>query len=333
MKKRKKIFLPFKVKDIGGTSIFAKKFSKAIKKEGYDVVFEHCDDYDILFIIVDCPLKYVFEAKQKNKKIVQRLDGCYYPVVSGWKYLLMNLKPKIIHNFFADFVVYQSKYSKYSCNNFLGKSKKGKWTIIYNGVDTKRFSQKGAKVKIKDNPSQKIIFTASRFRRDDQIVPIVEGVKELQKTRKDFKLLVAGTLSPNLDKIKKNTKYIKFLGKIPNEDLPKYERSSDIFIQTHLNPPCPNNIIEAITIGLPVCGMNDGSMTELVKNHKTGELLPTKGDAYFKPRKYNAELMAKALNKMLDNIDSYKKALKKQEERFNINQMINKYVEVFKQIR
>src|SRR5215204_1312230 len=106
-----KIFLPFQVKDIGGPSTFAKKFQLGMEELGHTVVYDYCNDYDVLFLIVQCPLKYLIDAKRRGKKIVQRLDGTYYWTVSGWKFPLLNAKATYIRHLFTDFTVYQSDFS------------------------------------------------------------------------------------------------------------------------------------------------------------------------------------------------------------------------------
>jgi glycosyltransferase involved in cell wall biosynthesis len=135
-----KIFFPFRGKDIGGTSIFAKKFKNGMEKLGHEVFFHYRPDYDILFMIAQAPFKYLLEAKRRKIPIVQRLDGVFYFSVSSWKFPFFNLKAALIRHFFTDFTVYQSQYSRYSAEKFLGKKKDDPSTIIYNGVATDLFS-------------------------------------------------------------------------------------------------------------------------------------------------------------------------------------------------
>lgn len=63
-----KIFVPYPVKDIGGTSIFARKFQKGMEERGHEVFFEYRPDYDYIFAIVVCYPKYLIQAKLKGKK-------------------------------------------------------------------------------------------------------------------------------------------------------------------------------------------------------------------------------------------------------------------------
>jgi len=330
-----KIFIPYKIKDTGGTSTFAKKFKKGLEEKGHEVFFEFRKDYDFLFVIIQCNPLYLLHAKLNKKKIIHRLDGLYYWSVAKWKYPLLNFLPKIIHKFFSDFTVYQSQYSKYCAEKFLGKRKDEKYSIIYNGVDTELFSPEGKKIEnLRDNPDQKIFITASRFRREDQIVPIIEAL-EIYRNRhdKNFKFLIVGDFSGEINDFPEkfnNFTYLKFLGKIPNEDLPKYERSSDVFLMTHLNPPCPNNIIEAMASGLPICGIADGSMREITKLGENSLLTETKGYAFWKRREYDTEKFADNLVEIIKNREIYVKNSRKiAEERFSLDEMLSNYIKLF----
>ena len=57
------------------------------------------------------------------------------------------------------------------------------------------------------------------------------------------------------------------LGPINNSEVARYARGADVFVISHLNPPCPNNVIEAMACGLPIVGTNTGAMSELVNDN------------------------------------------------------------------
>src|SRR3989338_938529 len=331
-----KIFLPFHGKGSAfmGVGTFARKFKSGMEARGHEVFFEYRKDYDILFLIVQAPFKYLWEAKYKKKPIIQRLDGVWYWSVVGWKYPIFNLKAHIIRHFFADFTIYQSQFSKYCVEKFLGKKQDERSAIIYNGVDTNLFSPNGERIEgLRDNPNQHIFFTASSFRRQDQIVPIIEALKRYREKYGDnFKLFVAGPFRGKIENVPAkyaDFKNIRFLGTIKNEDLPKYERSADVFLFTHFNPPCPNNVIEAFACGLPICGIADGAMPELVKHKQTGLLIETKGDAFWKKRSLNLAGFADNLHVLAANKRSYSlNGRSVAKNQFTLSQMIDKYIAV-----
>lgn len=332
-----KIFLPFQTKGIGGTVTFAKKFKKGMEERGHTVFFEEPEEYDILFLVVQAPFKYLFNAKRRGKKIVQRLDGTYYWSVSSWKFPLFNLKAAIIRHFFTDFTIYQSEYSKYCAEKFLGRKQDHPSALIYNGVDLDLFSPIGVKQNVRENPNQQIFFTASAFRRKDQIIPIIKAVEIYKKKYTDnFLLLVAGSFSSELASIPKQWSHcnnIRFLGKIDNDDLPAYERSSDVFLFTHLNPPCPNNIIEAMACGLPICGVADGAMKEIVKTGKNGLLESTSGDAFWNMRDIDTGNFADNIRSIIASRDSFSTESRRiAQERFSLEAMLEQYVKILEKL-
>lgn len=330
------IFLPFTIKGIGGTATFAAKFKEGMEKHGHSVFFEEPADYDILFLIVQAPFRHLWRAKRAGKKIVQRLDGTYYWAVASWRFPLYNLKAALIRHFFADFTIYQSEYSKYCAKRFLGKKKNGPSALIYNGVDLELFSPNGSKTTVRDNPQQQIFFTASAFRREDQIIPVLRALQHYREKYTDnFKFLVAGTFSSTLNHLPEQWaafKNVVFLGKIENEDLPPLERAADVFLFTHLNPPCPNNVIEAMGCGLPICGIADGAMRELVHQGENGLLLPVIGNAFWQQRSYDDEAFADQLHALMQyTVPFGKKSRILAEEKLSLDHMIQNYITALSQ--
>lgn len=328
-----KIFLPFTIRGIGGTATFAKKFQTGMNRAGHEVFLNRPDRYDILLLIVQAPFHYLWDAKKRGRKIIQRLDGTYYWTVASWKFPLFNLKAAIIRHFFADFTVYQSNYSKYSADTFLGRKDQELSALIYNGVDTELFSPIGTKQDLRDTPGQHIFFTASAFRREDQIVPLFEALSLYrEKYQSSFKFLIAGSFTGKASHIPERYRHFKeavFLGKIENADLPAYERAADVFLFSHLNPPCPNNVIEALACGLPVCGMADGAMPEIITPGLDGELAPIEGNGFWKKRNYEPRIFAENLKKITDNQKTYAEAARATaERRFSLETMIKEYTSI-----
>ena len=333
-----KIFIPFEVKDIGGPSSFVTKFKLGLERRGHEVTFQETPDYDILFLIVQAPFKYILKAKRRKIPIVQRLDGVFYWSVSKWMFPLLNLKATLIRHLFTDYTVYQSDYSKYCADRFLGKKLHDQYSIIYNGIDTDLFSPEGSSQKLRDFPEQALFFTASEFRRTDQILPLLKALTLLEASRPgSFKLLIAGHFIRELEGFETKLReypWIHFLGKIENASLPEYERGADVFLFSHLNPPCPNNIIEALACGLPICGVADGAMPELVEDGLEGLLLPTKGNGFWRKRTYDTPLFVENLRGIVENRALFsKQARLKALQKFSLEKMINQYIDFLIKIK
>jgi glycosyltransferase involved in cell wall biosynthesis len=333
------IFCPMKIKPTGGSSSFALKLQAGLSPKGHKVIFSFQKDFDLLLVNASCPLRFLIYAKITGRPIVHRLDGVYYKAsVAGKKYLLYNLPIKIILHFFANFVVYQSEYSKKCCDKFLNVNRFIPKRIIYNGVDTSKFSNRGQTVSLRDFSDQQIFISASRFRRHDQITPLITAFKiYLEKHDRKAKLVIIGNFEGeviNLAQKYKDNKNFSFIGPVPNEKLSAYLRAADIFLFTHLNPPCPNNIIEAMSCGLPICGVADGAMPELTTAGKNSELIPVTTDGFSSPRSLDLDLFADNMSKIYNNAESYSAQSRlKASEKFSNRQMVNSYLDVFNEIR
>ena len=89
-----KICIPFAVQDVGGTSMFFKKFTESLRARDIKVTHNPNDEYDILFVIASCPLRIVFQCKKRKKKIVQRRLRARVIFLNRIKRDLEALKPK-----------------------------------------------------------------------------------------------------------------------------------------------------------------------------------------------------------------------------------------------
>lgn len=328
-----KIFFPFAESDIGGTSVFSRRFTAGMEARGHSVFHDYQEDYDVLFMIVQAPFRWLLDAKRRGKPIVQRLDGTYYWSVASWKFPLYNLKAAIARHSFTDFTIYQSQYSKLCANTFLGKKSNEQSALIYNGVDTKLFSPEGDVATVRDTPEQKVFFSSSDFRRRDQIVPILEALK-IYKERygENFKFVIAGRFRGEVTDIPEQSadfRQVVFLGVVENTHLPAYERAADVYVITHLNPPCPNNVIEALACGLPVCGVDDGAMRELVTDGVTGKLLKTIGTGFWSNRTLDLSQYADQLHHLAEAKTRYTKECRQRAlERFRLEAMLDQYAQV-----
>ncbi len=350
------VFLPIKLTVTGGTSTFARKLQAGLAALGHEVVYtppptRDTLDYDILLASPRAPLHWLLHAKRHRKPIVHRLDGVYYPATTaGWKFPLYNA-PLQLTRALASFVVYQSRYSKYCCDRFLGPSQKSH-TIIYNGVDTALFSPTGEKKNLRDNPDQHVFITTARFRRPDQIVPLLKAFKIYRdEYHSNSKFVIIGNftsrgwldggpppsaqLREHLVGVKAKTgpateKHVEYIGSVPNESLPAYLRAADVFLFSHQNPPCPNNVIEAMASGLPICGVADGAMTELISSGMSGMLLPAGNQGFLRARTLDPKTFAANLNTIMKRRDDYAtNSRARAMKRFRLNDMASRYTAVF----
>lgn len=330
------IFLPIKQQLTGGTSSFARKFKQGMEARGHEVTYNFRPDYDVLLVAASCPLSYLVHAKWHKKKIVHRLDGVHYPTtIAGWFYPLYNF-PLWLARQFVDITIYQSKYAKYCCEKFLGRARSKKGHIIYNGVDTGLFSRttdpfpaRTAGLPLRKGEQDITFLTAQKFRRRDQIEPLIQAVKIFRRRyNKDAKLIVIGDFYGEAlvtkQKYIKNT-WVEFLGPVDHDKLAALHKQADIFLYCHPNSSCPNNVLEAMASGLPIAGVADGAMPEIVQAN--GELIPAPRDGFFKPRQLDLSLFADNLHKIFQNKERYSAASRWVAlEKFSLEKMIGNYL-------
>lgn len=327
------IFLPIKPQLTGGTSSFARKFEQGMKVRGHTVTFTFQSDYDVLLVAASCQIQYLLHAKAHHKRIIHRLDGVHYPTtVAGRLYLAYNF-PIWLARQFADVTIYQSQYAKFCCERFLGKARSEREYVIYNGIDISLFSPpyEGG-VGVVNTAAQAhfpTFLTAQKFRRRDQLEPLIKAVGIFRKKyNKNAKLLVAGNFIEEAVAVReqyKNSDFVEFLGPVNHGQLATLHKKADVFLYCHPNSSCPNNVLEAMASGLPICGVADGAMPEIVQGN--GELIPAPGDGFFKSRELNLEDFADNLYKILENRESYSLASRKiAVEKFSLEVMIEQYL-------
>ena len=122
--------------------------------------------------------------------------------------------------------------------------------VIYNKVDTQRFSDKIKKKFFSDKPT---ILSVGRLIDQKNHHYLIESMKDL-----DAKLLIIGdgpnfkslsSLSKKLDLTNK----IEMIKKVPNEELPEYYVSCDLYAQPMENlGGIPIPVLEAMSCGLPI---------------------------------------------------------------------------------
>jgi glycosyltransferase involved in cell wall biosynthesis len=138
--------------------------------------------------------------------------------------------------------------------------------VIPNGIDLAKFE---GLVRQKNN--QFTVITVARLEK-------VKGLEYLIKAVGDFQLLIIGDGSErkNLESLvtKLNLKdKVKFLGEIPNTEIPGYLAKADCFCVPSLREGFGIVVFEAQAAGLPIVATKVGGILDLVENGQTGLLV------------------------------------------------------------
>jgi len=155
---------------------------------------------------------------------------------------------------------------------------------------------------------------------------LIEIARELIKLNLEFEFLVAGD-GPLRNKIEEQSRSeqlpIKFLGWTNNT--PAMFSLADIMILTSINEGTPISIIEAQRLGKPVVSTNVGSVTEVIRDGKSGFAI-----------EYDAKTFAELIHgfavnpNMLGNFS--KEAISHSSEKFSSERLSLDHVRIYRQI-
>lgn len=270
----------------------------------YATAFEKAKDFDIIHSHWT-PLGMYFQKFVKT------------PVL----HTLHNIPPKkdprweIFSNFKESNVVFISKIEKENSPVDFKKE-----YIVYNGIDVSQF-------KLNLGPKRHFIWIG-RICQKKGIENAIYVAKKM-----GIKLILAGQLQPMYkDYFQKKIKphlneKIKYVGELKQNQLSSFYGSAQGFLYPfEWEEPFGLCMIEAMACGAPVIAFDKGSAREIIKNGKTGFVVPF----FDKKGRKNFEGLISAIKKInqIKRIDCRKWV----EENFSIEKMINNYEKVYYQL-
>lgn len=318
------VYIPFDdYRWLGGPATFMQNLQRYLDRQQYAYI-SSLQNAKAVFFPTSFPLKKLQKVKQQGGYIIQRLDGIYYPSKHGEQYAELNKLIKDIYRHYADMVIFQSRYSQAQCCAMFGERQGCR--IIINGVDKSLFYP--APVAKHTRREGKIRFvTTGRFRNMDMIEPVVQALDMLEG-QFEFELMVIGPvvnaqLGPCFQR-----PYIKHIETLPLPEIAEELRKSDIFLYSHLNPPCPNSVIEAISCGLPVVGFDSGAMAELC--FFSQELLAYVSDDVFQRYEdFDAQALAEKITLAVEHYGHCREAALDHSHLYSFEECGQQYIEVF----
>lgn len=289
-----KIFMGKNIDSPGtGKGFFIQRLAKELSKcSDVEVIRDPERPHDISLHISK------IKIATRAKKNVVRIDGCIMDITKNYKKANKAFK-KAFNS--ADGIIYQTEFCKKACDKFIGRPVCDT-DVIFNGAD----------VHCTDNisPAKKeysnVFLTASRWRPQKRLKDIVETF--LLADKKDSILYVAGDLSKSgtslkwRDRYLNNSKKVTYLGVLSQKQLLSYLKISDAFIHLSWIDWCPNAVVEAIAVGIPVICNNVGGTQELVRPaggivcdiDKPYDLKPCN---LYSPPAFNRDIVISAMNK------------------------------------
>jgi glycosyltransferase involved in cell wall biosynthesis len=192
----------------------------------------------------DVHLNSINGSIKKGARNFLRIDGIYYD-----KERLGKNKPIIKSALSHDHVIFQSQFSKENFEKITGS--KVNSSIVFNGA--KRLAS------ISDSRDRLMIGCSAKWRVNKRLEGIVAAIDiARKKTSKDIRLKVIGEPDVNLPN------FCVCTGKINNKLVQKELSTCQGFVHICHIESCPNSVVEALVVGLPVLCNNIGGTQEIV---------------------------------------------------------------------
>jgi glycosyltransferase involved in cell wall biosynthesis len=184
----------------------------------------------------------------------------------------------------ADLITCDAEHLTYRMTD-LG-ARKEKIKIIYFGVDIHKFNSKqrdvGLKEKLELKSSSPTIISLRNLSPIYDVESLIKAIPLVLSNVPDAKFIIAGdgeqrNYLENLAVSLGVPDSIKFTGRIPNDELPRYVASSDIYVSTSLSDAgLAASTAEAMACELPVVITDFGNNRDWVKDGEGGFIIPTK---------------------------------------------------------
>jgi len=254
------------------------------------------EDLKILKILLDADVFEEMSFKKLKEKLQSKTENIYKKVPKSktnkisarfaWEFT------RAVYNR-ADLVLTPSQTLK---KELKANGIKPRIEVLSNGINLEMFERKT------DYRIRNKILYIGRLGFEKNVEVIIHAVAILAKENKDIILDIVGDGPARLplEKLTKNLglkKNIRFLGFISDEEMKKMHQHYDLFVTASTMETQGLVILEAMTAGLPVLGVNKLAVPELIKNNVNGYVSVP----------HHATDLAKNIKKLLTDSEKLKK--------------------------
>ncbi len=296
------------------------------------------DDFDLLYLVSSAlPMNietWIAAAKARGAKIVLNQDGVAYPAWAGEKHEEINRPLRMALNA-ADWVFYQSRFSRISADRFLQR-RDDRYSILHNPVDTMLFCPP-------EQPRQTEQLTLLLAGNQYEYYRFETALRTLSLLKQSIptvRLLITGQLNwisdlnttgmiaRKLIQELQLEQHIEFIGSYTQREAPVIYRTAHILLHPKYNDPCPTVVIEAMACGLPVVYSNSGGTPELVgQDAGIGIDAECNWERIIMP---SAHELALAVNRIWNDYDRYSAAARARVvTQFDVSRWIQQHDEIF----
>lgn len=320
----------------GGPSSFQLRVRHYLEQHGIKTSnFHDAEKPDCVMVVASTGNVFrLLLEKIRGRKIIHRLDGLNYFSQSRLGSFKVYLRSRVINRlmwfirkYLADHVVYQSdfvrdwwirKYGKVSTSH----------SIIYNGAAiAEQAGDKGSA--ICESHELSLICVEGNIQDDAATVNmLLDTIRGLISESKLSRFYLLGGIGPRLAGAIQEFPMVKVLGRVSREEVAAYQCAGAIHLCLEFNPPCPNSVIESLASGVPVVGLDTGSLHELVGDD-AGVLVKYDGDPFVVNKPVNTAELVEAIKTVALNYSKYSSSARKRAiDHFSIEKMGESYLDV-----
>lgn len=198
--------------------------------------------------------------------------------------------------------------------------------VIYNGIDTDKYSPSHEKDVKKELGVEKYTLTVSRLVKQKGLRYMVEALQDIDQENYKHVVIGQGPEKQSLEELAKKLgveEKLHFTGFVPEEDMTDYYTQAEAFILPSLYEPFGIVLVEAMACKTPVIATVAGGIPEVLGD--TGINIPIR----------SSEEIAKNVNELLNNPEKAKEmgeeGMKRAKQKFEWDKIAEETEETYKQ--
>lgn len=330
---------------VGGMVSFQRKMMAGLAQRGVDVSYDLDDTpYEAVLVIGGTrQLGRLRRARRSGIRIVQRLDGMNWLHRlrrTGLRHFLRaeygNALLALIRSRLADYVIYQSKFSKQWWERVRGSTPVPS-AVMYNGVDLDLYTPHGPHTRQEDRIRLLLVEGSLMGGYEmglEVAFEVVEGIEDAynREAGKFVEVMIAGRVASKVQASwKKRTQVkINWAGLVPAERIPEIDRSAHLLYSADINSACPNSVIEALACGLPVLAYDTGALPEMVPGN-AGRIASYGGDPW-RLDPPDVDALVEGAIEILEDQQRFRSAARDRAvEVFSLDAMVEGYLHILRQ--
>ena len=316
----------------GGPGSFQIRLTEALEAAGHRVTYPDASEIpDVVLVVAGTRrIRWLLRCKRQGSRIVHRLNGL------NWLGRYHRLRPRgklkarlqnrlllFIRNRIADCVVYQSDFARSWWHAWYGPAPCREY-VVHNGVDLESFRP----ALRAEAATHTMLCAEGRIEWDRITQRVLLGVhRSLWNRRCIERTLVCAGMDPEVADVLRREPGIEALGSIPRQKMPEIFGQVGFYLSLDILSACPNGVIEALAAGVPVVGLDTGSLSELVL--PGGGLLAEYGGNPWRLDRPDVRGLVSAAEEVLGSMGPYsRRARLLAEDRLGLETMVERYLRV-----